>query len=144
MTEQEQPSILVVDDQGAMRRVIGQHLASAGYLNVSLAESGEEALAKLDMHPYDLVVLDWTMPGLSGLDVLKEVRSKIKWAQVKVMMVTAEGLKENVIAAVEAGANNYVVKPFTQETLLGKVAETLPERVKPSHPLGFIGGMPLK
>ena len=144
MGESYKTTILVVDDQSSMRRVIEQHLRAAGYSAIYQAESGEEALERLGRMKMDLVILDWTMPGMSGIDVLREIRSNEAWKNTKVMMVTAEGLKENVIAAVQAGANSYVVKPFTQATLLGKIEDALPLRrgaVNKRPPPGFMGSL---
>ena len=124
-------SILVVDDQASMRKYIKQALTVAGYSVFSEANSGAEALDKIEKTGFDLVILDWTMPGMSGIDVLKSIRANPKHKDTKVVMVTAEGLKENVIIAVKAGANNYVVKPFTEALLLEKIEQTLGPDFKP-------------
>jgi len=118
--------ILLVDDQSSMRQLVKRQLESAGYSGIQEASSGVEALVKLDASQFDLVILDWTMPQMTGLEVLKQIRQKVAFKELKVMMLTAEGLKENVISAIQAGANGYVVKPFTLQTLIQKVAATLP------------------
>ncbi|OGG95106.1 MAG: hypothetical protein A2508_05910 [Candidatus Lambdaproteobacteria bacterium RIFOXYD12_FULL_49_8] len=124
-------SFLIVDDQSSTRHVIKRALQTAGYSVFSEAKSGTEALNKLRESTYDLVILDWTMPGMSGIDVLKEIRHNPDWNNLKVIMVTAEGFKENVIEAVKAGANNYIVKPFTHALLLEKIERTLGANFKP-------------
>jgi len=120
------PLILLVDDQSSMRKMVKQQLESAGYRNIQEADSGQEALEALNERLFDLVILDWTMPQMTGLEVLKRIRSTETLNRVKVMMLTAEGLKKNVIEAIQSGANGYVLKPFTQQTLLKKVASALP------------------
>src|SRR3989339_1197735 len=107
-------SFLIVDDQSSTRHVIKRALQAAGYSVFAEASTGMEALNKLRESDYDLVILDWSMPGMSGIEVLKEIRRNPDWKDLKVVMVTAEGFKDNVIEAVKAGANNYVVKPFHQ------------------------------
>ncbi|MDT8448407.1 MAG: response regulator [bacterium] len=117
--------ILVVDDQSAMRRIIKNQLKSAGYGSVDEAGSGAAALARLAEVHYALVILDWTMPGMTGIEVLEEIRRRPELQRIKVVMVTAEGLRENVLKAVQAGANNYVVKPFSPAALIERINETL-------------------
>jgi len=121
-------SILVVDDFPTMRRIVRSLLKELGFENVEEAEDGQEALTKLRAGGFEFVVSDWNMPNLDGLEMLKEIRLDPKLSSLPVLMVTAEAKKENIIAAAQAGANGYVVKPFTAATLeekLNKIFEKL-------------------
>jgi len=112
---------LVVDDMSTMRKIIKSILAQLGYTNVDEAENGKEALAKLRVAGYQFVLLDWNMPEMDGLEALKAIRADEKLKDIPVIMVTAEAKKENVLTAIQTGANNYVVKPFTPEVLKKKI-----------------------
>ncbi|ABE59369.1 MULTISPECIES: chemotaxis response regulator CheY [Chromohalobacter] len=121
-------SILVVDDFPTMRRIVRSLLKELGFNNVDEAEDGQEALNKLRAGGFEFVVSDWNMPNLDGLSMLKEIRQDDALSDLPVLMVTAEAKKENIIAAAQAGANGYVVKPFTAATLeekLDKIFEKL-------------------
>ncbi|WP_041717688.1 chemotaxis response regulator CheY [Alloalcanivorax dieselolei] len=121
-------SILVVDDFPTMRRIIRSLLKELGYGNVDEAEDGQEALTKLRGGGFQFVVSDWNMPNLDGLEMLKQIRADGELNHLPVLMVTAEAKKENIIAAAQAGANGYIVKPFTAVTLeekLNKIFEKL-------------------
>lgn len=121
-------SILVVDDFPTMRRIVRSLLKELGFTNVEEAEDGQEALSKLKAGGFDFVVSDWNMPNLDGLEMLKQVRADDGLKHLPVLMVTAEAKKENIIAAAQAGASGYVVKPFTAATLeekLNKIFEKL-------------------
>jgi len=113
--------ILVVDDFSTMRRILKNILKQIGYTDIDEAEDGNGALAKLRQDKYDLVVSDWNMPNMSGLDLLKAIRADSALNGTPVLMVTAEAKKENVVEAIKAGVNNYVVKPFTAEVLREKI-----------------------
>jgi len=113
--------ILVVDDFPTMRRIVRNLLKDLGFENVDEAEDGAMALEKLRSDHFDFVVSDWNMPNLDGLGMLQQIRVDPELAKLPVLMVTAEAKKENVIAAAQAGANGYVVKPFTAATLEEKV-----------------------
>lgn len=120
--------ILVVDDFPTMRRIVRTLLKELGFANVEEAEDGNEALTKLRSNPFELVVSDWNMPNLDGLEMLKKIRSDDALKHLPVLMVTAEAKKENIIAAAQAGASGYVVKPFTAATLeekLNKIFEKM-------------------
>lgn len=120
--------ILVVDDFPTMRRIIRNLLKDLGYENVDEAEDGAMGLEKLRNGSFDFVVSDWNMPNLDGLEMLKQIRADDKLAKLPVLMVTAEAKKENIIAAAQAGASGYVVKPFTAATLeekLNKIFEKM-------------------
>ena len=120
MTDQNM-KILTVDDFSTMRRIIRNMLRQLGYTNIVEAEDGAEALSLLQRERVDFVISDWNMPNMSGLELLKAIRADEHLKPLPVLLVTAEALKENVVEAVKAGVNNYVVKPFTAETLKGKI-----------------------
>ncbi|MEP4556079.1 chemotaxis response regulator CheY [Cobetia amphilecti] len=118
--------ILVVDDFPTMRRIVRNLLKELGFTNVEEAEDGQQALEFLNQGSFELVISDWNMPNLDGLEMLRRVRANHATATLPVLMVTAEAKKENIIAAAQAGASGYVVKPFTAAVLeekLGKVFE---------------------
>lgn len=120
--------ILVIDDFPTMRRIIRNLLKDLGFENVDEAEDGAQGLDKVKNGNYDLVVSDWNMPNMDGLTMLQHIRADEKVGKIPVLMVTAEAKKENIIAAAQAGANGYVVKPFTAATLeekLNKIFEQL-------------------
>ncbi|KPQ22294.1 MULTISPECIES: chemotaxis response regulator CheY [unclassified Halomonas] len=121
-------SFLVVDDFPTMRRIVRSLLKELGFTNVDEAEDGQDALNKLRAGNFEFVVSDWNMPNLDGLEMLKEIRQDDALKELPVLMVTAEAKKENIIAAAQAGANGYVVKPFTAATLeekLNKIFEKM-------------------
>ncbi|MBB3140406.1 chemotaxis response regulator CheY [Halomonas sp. THAF12] len=121
-------SILVVDDFPTMRRIVRSLLKELGFTNVEEAEDGQDALNKLKGGGFEFVVSDWNMPNLDGLEMLKQIRADDALKELPVLMVTAEAKKENIIAAAQAGASGYVVKPFTSATLeekLNKIFEKL-------------------
>lgn len=114
---------LVVDDFSTMRRIVRNLLKELGYSNVEEAEDGAMGLAKLKSESFDFVVSDWNMPNMDGLTMLQQIRADPKLSKIPVLMVTAEAKKENIIAAAQAGANGYVVKPFTAATLDEKLSK---------------------
>jgi two-component system, chemotaxis family, chemotaxis protein CheY len=119
---------LVVDDFSTMRRIVRSLLKELGYLNVEEADNGQAAFAKLQGGGFDFVVSDWNMPVMDGLELLKAIRADAELNKLPVLMVTAEAKKENIIAAAQAGANGYVVKPFSAATLdekLNKILEKM-------------------
>jgi two-component system chemotaxis response regulator CheY len=113
--------ILVVDDFATMRKVIRNLLKQGGFENVVEAEDGVAALKILQSQKVDFVISDWNMPNMSGLELLKAVRGSDDLKELPFLMVTAEALKDNVVAAVKAGVSNYIVKPFTAEVLTEKI-----------------------
>ncbi len=113
--------VLVVDDFATMRKIVRNILKQIGFEDISEAEDGSAALQVLKNEEVGLVVTDWNMPNMTGLDLLREIRQSPRTAKLPVLMVTAEGLKENVLEAIKAGVNNYVVKPFTAEVLQEKI-----------------------
>jgi two-component system chemotaxis response regulator CheY len=122
--------ILVVDDFPTMRRIVRNLLKELGYSNVDEAEDGQAGLARLRSGKYDFVISDWNMPNLDGLAMLKEIRADASLTHLPVLMVTAESKKENIIAAAQAGASGYVVKPFTAVTLDEKLNKILEKMAK--------------
>lgn len=114
---------LVVDDFPTMRRIVMSLLKELGYTNLTEAENGAEGLAKLRSSHFDFVVSDWNMPVMDGLTMLQHIREDAALKYLPVLMVTAEAKKENIIAAAQAGASGYVVKPFTAATLQEKLAK---------------------
>jgi two-component system, chemotaxis family, chemotaxis protein CheY len=114
-------NILIVDDFATMRRIIKGILKQLGFNNLIEAEDGEAALSTLRKEKVGLIVSDWNMPNMTGLELLKAVRADKSLKDIPFLMVTAEGQKENVIQAVQAGVSNYIVKPFTPETFNAKL-----------------------
>ena len=116
---------LVVDDFSTMRRIIKNLLHDLGYPNVTEADDGKTALPMLQSGGFDFLISDWNMPGMSGLDLIKAVRSDARLAKLPVLMLTAEAKREQIIEAAQAGVNGYVIKPFTAETLKEKLDKIL-------------------
>ena len=114
---QDNMKFLVVDDFATMRRILRNLLKELGFNNVDEAEDGVAAMQKLRSHVFDFVVSDWNMPNMTGLELLRNIRDDEQLKHLPVLMVTAEAKKENIIAAAQAGASGYVVKPFTAATL---------------------------
>jgi two-component system, chemotaxis family, chemotaxis protein CheY len=117
--------ILIVDDYRTMLRIIRNLLKQLSFTNVDEASDGSEALARLREKSYGLVISDWNMQPVTGLDLLREVRADAALQHLPFIMITAESKAENVVAAKEAGVNNYIVKPFNAETLKAKIASVL-------------------
>ena len=119
-------NILIVDDSNTMLRIIRNLLKQLGFNNVDEATDGTMALDKIKSKSYGLVISDWNMEPMTGLELLKQVRSSNdNFKNIPLIMVTAESKTENVIAAKQAGVNNYIVKPFNAETLKSKMASVL-------------------
>ena len=117
--------ILVVDDFTTMRKVVRNLLKQGGYENVVEAEDGVAALKVIKSQQIDFIISDWNMPNMTGIELLKAVRADAEISDTPFLMVTAEALQDNVIAAVKAGVSNYIVKPFTAEVLSEKIAKIL-------------------
>ncbi|RPI75049.1 MAG: response regulator [Desulfobacteraceae bacterium] len=113
--------VLIVDDFATMRRIVKGVLKQLGFNNIIEAEDGNAALEELRKDKFGLIVSDWNMPNMSGLDLLKAVRGDANLKGIPFLMVTAEGQKENVVEAVKSGVSNYIVKPFTPETFNEKL-----------------------
>ncbi len=120
-------NVLIVDDYNTMLRIIKNLLKQLGFSNIDEATDGSMALEKVQQKNYGLVISDWNMEPMTGLDFLKEVRSSVgaPYQKVPFIMVTAESKTENVIAAKQAGVDNYIVKPFNAETLKTKISSVL-------------------
>jgi two-component system chemotaxis response regulator CheY len=116
---------LLVDDFSTMRRIIRNLLKELGYTNVDEAEDGVAGLAMLQQGGFDFVISDWNMPNMTGIDMLRAIRADAAIKHLPVLMVTAEARKENIVEAAQAGANGYVVKPFTAATLEEKLNKIL-------------------
>ena len=117
--------ILSVDDYKTMLRIIRNLLKQLGFNNVDDATDGSDALSKLRQKRYDLVISDWNMEPMTGLQLLREVRADDELKGMPFIMITAESKTENVIAAKEAGVNNYIVKPFNAATLKTKLTAVI-------------------
>jgi len=113
--------ILIVDDFATMRRIMKNILKQIGFSNIVEADDGTTAMEELKKNSVDLIISDWNMPKMTGLDLLKNVRGTDGLKDVPFLMVTAEAQKQNVIDAVQAGVTNYVVKPFTAEAISEKL-----------------------
>ena len=109
--------VLVVDDFATMRRIVKNVLKETGFTDISEADNGKTALTKLKNEKYELILCDWNMPEMPGIELLNAVRSDDELKSIPFVMVTAEAKKENIVEAVKAGVSNYVVKPFTAETI---------------------------
>lgn len=117
--------ILVVDDFSTMRRIVRNLLVELGFTNTLIqeADDGENALTMLRSQPFDLVVTDWNMPNMTGIDLLRAIRAEAALKGLPVLMVTAENNRDQIIAAAQAGVNGYIVKPFTAVTLKEKLTK---------------------
>ncbi|MFN3700231.1 MAG: response regulator [Alphaproteobacteria bacterium] len=128
MTVNKDMNVLIVDDYSTMLRIIRNLLKQLGFNNVDEASDGRMALERINEKPYGLVISDWNMEPMTGLDLLKSIRqSAAGYKDIPFIMVTAESKTENVIEAKKAGANNYVVKPFNAETLKSKMVSVIGE-----------------
>jgi len=125
--------ILIVDDFSTMRRIIKGLLHELGYTNIDEADDGNTALPMLRAGAYDFLITDWNMPGMTGLDLLKNVRADGKLSKLPVLMVTAEAKREQIVEAAQCGVNGYVVKPFTANTLKEKMDKIF-ERLSATAP----------
>jgi two-component system chemotaxis response regulator CheY len=109
--------ILIVDDFATMRKILKNILKQIGFKNISEADDGKSALKILKKENFDLILSDWNMPEISGLELLNRVKSDNELKNIPFVMVTAEAQKDNILEAVKAGVNSYIVKPFTPETV---------------------------
>jgi two-component system chemotaxis response regulator CheY len=117
--------ILIVDDFATMRRILKNILKQLGFKNLVEADDGTTAWEVLESQEIDLIISDWNMPKMTGLELLKKVRASDQYKKSPFLMVTAEAQKQNVIEAVQAGVSNYVVKPFTAEAISDKLTKIL-------------------
>ena len=123
--------ILVVDDFSTMRRIIKNLLSELGFTTMSEADDGKTAWPMLQTGNFDFLVTDWNMPGMTGLDLLKQVRADEQLKTLPVLLVTAESKREQIVEAAQAGVNGYIVKPFTAKTLKEKI-DRIFERIEQS------------
>jgi two-component system chemotaxis response regulator CheY len=125
MSVDKNMNVLIVDDYKTMLRIIRNLLKQIDFNNVEEATDGGEALAKLRAGNFGLVISDWNMQPMSGLELLQEVRQDSRLKSLPFIMITAESKTENVVAAKQAGVSNYIVKPFNAETLRDKIEKVL-------------------
>lgn len=118
--------VLVVDDFSTMRRIVRNILRQLGFQNVVEADDGTSAWEVLNREKIDFIVSDWNMPQMTGIDLLRKVRSSEQFANIPFLMVTAEAQQENIIEAVQAKVSNYIVKPFTADTMKQKIDKIFP------------------
>lgn len=117
--------VLVVDDFATMRRIVKNILTQLGYKSIIEADDGTTAMTVLKQEKIGLIISDWNMPKMTGLDLLKNVRANPDWAKIPFIMVTAEAQQDNIILAVKAKVSQYIVKPFTADTLGEKINKVL-------------------
>lgn len=115
--------ILCVDDSSTMRRIIKNTLSKIGYTDIAEAANGVEGLEQIASEPIDLIITDWNMPEMDGLEFVKKVREMNK--TIPILMVTTNAAKEDIIEAIKAGVNNYIIKPFNPPTLKEKIDAVL-------------------
>ena len=113
--------VMIVDDFATMRRILRNILKQIGFKNIIEADDGKNALKELKKEKVDLIMCDWNMPEMPGIELLKNVRSDDELKDIPFVMVTAEAQKDNIVEAVKSGVSNYVVKPFTAETITEKL-----------------------
>jgi two-component system chemotaxis response regulator CheY len=118
-------TILVVDDYKTMLRILRNLLRQLNFSNIEEASDGAEALQMLRKSPFGLIISDWNMEPMTGIQLLREVRGDGKLKHIPFIMITAESKSENVVAAKEAGVSNYIVKPFNAETLKSKIVSVI-------------------
>lgn len=117
--------ILIVDDSPTMRRILVNTVIKAGYSDVKEAEDGKDALAKLMAGDYELLMTDWNMPNMNGLELVQTVRADEKLKNIPILMVTTRNMKEDIVNAIKSGVNGYIVKPFDAKTLNAKITEVM-------------------
>lgn len=120
--------ILVVDDSSTMRRIIINTLNKIGYSDYAEAANGREGVEKLAAVPIDMIITDWNMPEMSGVDFIRAVRANDLTKHLPVIMVTTNAAQEDIVQALDAGVNNYVVKPFTPDTIKERIQAAIAAR----------------
>lgn len=118
-------NILVVDDSLTMRKIVVNTLRKLGYTQTMEAPDGKEALGKLYAEKVDLLITDWNMPEMNGMELIQAVRGDPSFKGLPILMLTTRGMKDDIVAALKAGANNYIVKPFDPDVLQKKMNEIL-------------------
>jgi len=117
--------ILAVDDSPTMRRIIINTLKRAGFQDVVEAQDGKDALAKLKVDKFNFIITDWNMPEMDGLTFVNTIRGMDEFKDLPILMVTTRSVKDDIVEAMKAGVNNYIVKPFTPDTLKAKIEQVL-------------------
>jgi two-component system chemotaxis response regulator CheY len=117
--------ILAVDDSPTMRRIITNTLKRAGYSDVTEATDGKDALAKMKVNQYDFIITDWNMPEMDGMEFITAIRKISDFKNIPVLMITTRSVQDDIVEAIKAGVNSYIVKPFTPEILKEKINEIL-------------------
>ena len=120
--------VLIVDDSPTMRRILVNTVIKAGYPNLQEAEDGRDALAKMMAGKFDLLMTDWNMPNMCGLELVQAVRADANLKGIPILMVTTRNLKEDIIIAIKSGVNGYIVKPFDAKTLTAKINEVMAQK----------------
>jgi two-component system chemotaxis response regulator CheY len=115
--------VLIVDDFATMRRILRNILKQIGFTDIAEADDGHTALKELQKEKYDLILCDWNMPEMPGIDLLKTLKADENLKNIPFIMVTAEAQKENILEAVKTGVSSYIVKPFTAETVNEKLTK---------------------
>ena len=126
-------SIFLVDDDAVSRQKLVRIFQRLGFQQIREPEQGDEALKLLKEQPVDLVMADWHMPGLTGLDLLKAIRGEASLKDTLVYLVTVESRQAQIVAAIQAGAQGYIMKPFSQESIIQKLGHLFPEDMKPAE-----------
>jgi len=121
------PKILVVDDSATIRRCIANVLIEIGYSDITEASDGGEALRIMKEHSFDLVITDWNMPKIDGVTLTNIIRRSEDYQDIPILMITSRSVEEDIIQAVEAGVNSYVVKPFTIKVMKEKIDRLFPD-----------------
>jgi len=121
-------TFLVVDDFSTMRRIVATLVRELGAERVVEAENGVQAWKKIELGGIDFVISDWNMPEMNGLELLKKVRAESNYRDMPFLLITAEARTDNIVEAVQSGADGYVVKPFTATVLAAKIANVLKRR----------------
>ena len=117
--------ILIVDDSPTMRRILVNTVVKAGYSSVKEAEDGRDALAKMMAGKFDLLMTDWNMPNMNGLELVEAVRSDPNLKDIPILMVTTRNMKEDIVTAIKSGVNGYIVEPFDVKTLNTKITKII-------------------
>lgn len=117
--------ILAIDDSPTMRRIIVNTLKRAGYDDVVEASDGKDALAKMKVEKPNFIITDWNMPEMDGLTFVTNVRASDEFKSIPILMVTTRSVKDDIVEAMKAGVSNYIVKPFTPDTLKAKIDQVL-------------------
>ena len=117
---------LIVDDSSTMRRIIINTLSKLGHQDVQEAGNGKEGLERLTSGPVDMIITDWNMPEMNGIEFIRALRGLDKMKETPILMVTTNAAKDDIVEALKAGVNSYVVKPFTPETMREKIEAVLP------------------